>query len=106
MHFQRPLAVLLVMILAVSAAACSTPLRSTAGLDSVQSSAESARENATVRQVRVPGSRVPRRVDSDQPLSGVGASPATIYSREALDASGRTDTAAALRELDPAAGGG
>ncbi|MDT8408431.1 MAG: hypothetical protein RQ741_02410 [Wenzhouxiangellaceae bacterium] len=61
---------------------------------------------AALERVFVQGSRVPRRVDPASSIATSGASPARVYSRQELDGSGQTDTAAALRELDAALGGG
>lgn len=58
---------------------------------------------ATVTErVLVPGSRVLRHVDPDDPNARHGASPTRIYQRSELVATGETDTAAALKKLDPA----
>ncbi|MDT8450304.1 MAG: hypothetical protein RQ847_09020 [Wenzhouxiangellaceae bacterium] len=63
-------------------------------------------EAAEVEFVRVPGSRLLRRADPDNPHATTGASPARIYGDDELESTGRTEIVDALRQLDPAVGGG
>lgn len=63
-------------------------------------------EAAEVEFVRVPGSRLLRRADPDNPHATTGASPARIYGQDELESTGRTEIIDALRQLDPAVGEG